>query len=828
MSGSSAAARPARQPVGGPGRFLAGAAFTLAIVVIAATAAWPVYAAPVFLVVLAAGAAIGAAVAVCAQRFGWGGWIVAAILIGALFAVGVVVAAPARLSDIAQLPLAFGDVLTGAVFGWKDLLTVDLPVGTYRNLLVPALVVFLGGTCAMLLLSWRRDARAYAAVPVGLAMVGFGLLFGRTTVSETLVLGPVALPAPVETAVGASALTAALLWLVWRGRAQRAGALERAGRARVTRRAASGSAARAWTAAGMLALAVIVAVAVVPLGAQGLNRDVLRSLTAPEIDLSAEISPLAAYRASFDDERYDDVLFTVDVEEGEVDRIRIATLDGYDGEVFRTEPETRFVRVPSTRAAEPGESAALEIGIADLGSVWMPTAGDLVEVAFVGERASALADGFYYSADDAAGVQTAGGGLRAGDGYRLVASVAETVDPAAMTAPGTTPAVEAPESLRTWVEEHRTGSDGAALVGLIDLLRDRGYLSHGLTEPEAGSRWVEDLVDYRFQPAAAGHSLARIDQMFTRLLQRESDPQAVAADNFVAAVGDDEQFAVAAALIAEELGFPARVVVGTRLQSDDASASVCDDGVCTAGDLAAWVEVQTDTGAWVPMDATPQHTRSPNLDTTEQRDPENVTDVRPDAVEEVVPPDPTQQDDAAARDDEDRTGLDLAWLWPILRTTSIVLLIALLLLGPFAAVIAAKAARRRGRRRAATPAERIAGGWDEIVDAAADARREAPGARTRAEAAELWELPDGGRIAAAADAATFSGRGATPDEAESFWRDVDARRRALRTERGVWRALAASVSLRSFMRQAAPAGGRRRRLAERGERGSPRRARTAP
>ncbi|HBR89198.1 MAG TPA: transglutaminase, partial [Microbacterium sp.] len=96
------------------------------------------------------------------------------------------------------------------------------------------------------------------------------------------------------------------------------------------------------------------------------------------------------------------------------------------------------------------------------------------------------------------------------------------------------------------------------------------------------------------------------------------------------------------------------------------------------------------------------------------------------------------------------------------------------------------------------------------------------------EVAELWELPDGGRIAAAADAATFSGRGATPDEAESFWRDVDARRRALRTERGVWRALAASVSLRSFMRQAAPAGGRRRRLAERGERGSPRRARTAP
>src|SRR5690606_18291728 len=128
------------------------------------------------------------------------------------------------------------------------------------------------------------------------------------------------------------------------------------------------------------------------------------------------------------------------------------------------------------------------------------------------------------------------------------------------------------------------------------------------------------------------------------LLERESDPRAAASDNFVAAVGDDEQFAVAAALIADELGFPARVVVGARLWSDDPGVRVCESGACRAQDLSAWTEVFTDDGRWVPVDVTPQWAQSPSLEVTEQRDPENVTEVRPDSVEEVVPPAPVQED----------------------------------------------------------------------------------------------------------------------------------------------------------------------------------------
>ncbi|MDZ8170585.1 transglutaminase domain-containing protein [Microbacterium xanthum] len=806
-------------------RVVAGSLLALAVAVLATLAAWPVYDDTAFVFVAVAGTVAGAAVAACALRLRWGGWTVTVVLGGVFLLIGVLVAVPSRLTDPGMLPRAIGDVLTGAVVGWKDLLTVDLPVGSYRNLLVPALVVFLAGTSVLLLSSWRRDRLAFLAVPVAVGMVGFGLLFGRTSVSASLVVGQLTLAAPLETMVGASTMLVLLLWLVWRDRAERSGALARARGARIGRRASGGAAARGWTAVGLLALAVVVAVAVVPWAAQGLDRDVLRGATAPDVDLSAEISPLASYRAAFDDDRVDEVLFRVAVLEGAPERVRVAVLDGYDGEVFRTDDDTRFVRVPSARTAQAGARAVVDVEIVDLDAVWMPIIGDLVEVSFVGERAAALADGFYYSAQNAAAVETAGGGLRAGDAYRLEASLPGS--PATFAAPGSTPGVGAPESLRVWVDEHRTGTDGAALIALIDLLRERGYLSHALTDGDVPARWMQDLDDYRFQPAAAGHSLARIDQMFSRLLQREADPQAIVADNFVAAVGDDEQFAVAAALIAEELGYPARVVVGARLAADDPSLPVCEDGVCTAGDLSAWIEVRTASGAWVAIDTTPQHERSPNLETTEQRDPENVTDVRPDAVEEVVPPDPTQEDEAVSRDDEETAAWDLAWLWPILRVVAIWMLVALLLLGPFLVILAAKALRRRGRRRAATPADRIAAGWEEVVDAAADAGYEPPGARTRSETAALWELPDGVRLAAAADEATFSGRGATTAQAQAFWDDVDRRRRDLRSSRGVWRALMASVSLRSFIRRTAP-GGARRHLAERGERGSSRRARTMP
>ena len=817
-----------------PARLLAGALYTAVTVALAAVAAWPVYASGAFLVLVAAATVTASLVVSLVTWRRWDGWATTASTVVAFVVLCVPFAVPSRLGGPVEIARGIGEALAGAVLGWKDLVTVDLPVGTYRNLLVPALVVFLVGTVVTLSLSWRADRRSSAAAVSGLSMIGFGLFFGRTSLSAPLVWGPLSLPAPVETAVGLTALLSAVLWLAWRTRDERTRSLRRVSALAAVQSSSRRSRAdlrRAFTGAAMVVVAVVATVAVVPWAAADADRRVLRSVTGPERQITEAVSPLSAYRAMFSDARADDVLFRVEGEGSLPERVRVATLDAYDGEIFRPSGagEGRFVRVPSTLRADGGRPVEAEIEIDALGGIWMPTAGSLVRATFEGDRQGVLADRFYYSVGVEAGVQIADGGLVAGDRYRLEASEPAAPDLATMTAPGAPDVVTGGENLRRWVDEHASGEGGAALASLVTLLRERGYLSHGLA-PASGApvpAWASDLPGYQVQPSASGHSLARVDAMFERLLQREDDPRAAASGNYVAAVGDDEQFAVAAALIARELGFPARVVVGTRLSAADPALPTCEDGVCRARDLSAWTEVQGADGRWAAIDVTPQWEQSPSLEVTEQRDPENVTEVRPDTVDDVVPPEPVQQDDTLDDEDAPADGLDLAWLWPILRVAGISFLAVLVLFGPFLAVLLAKAIRRRGRRRDPDPRAAIAGGWDEYVDAGVDAGHVLPPAPTRRELAAALGTSDGSRLADDADRAVFSPRAVTSDEAAAFWRIVDAERRALVRQRGGWQRLRAAVSLRSFLRFFAPRPTRRRppHRDERGKRPSARRRR---
>lgn len=808
-------------------RIAAGGVFAAVIAAVAAVAAWPIYRSGSFVLLVLVGTLAGVGIAAVAWRRRWNGAIVAGTLAAAVLVLGVPLAVPSRLGSPAELVRGFGELASGLVLGWKDLVTVDLPVGSYRNLLVPALVVFLVGTCLLLLIAWRADAAAYAAVQVAVGMVSFGLFFGRTTVSPPLVLGPVVLYAPAETAVGLCALLVCLLWLSWRTHDQRMRALQRAAASsgvRISRRPTRADRRRTALGAGIVAAALMIAVAVVPYAARGAEREVLRSAVGPDVDLSAEVSPLSEYRSLFSDDRADDVLFTVEAVPGPLpERVRIATLDAYDGEVFRSGAEGavdagRFVRVPSALDAGDGSSVAARIDIGTWDAIWMPTAGRLATAEFDGARSASLADRFYYNAAASAGVQTAGGGLESGDAYVVRGVEPEAPDLAALEAPGSPGGVAAPESLRAWMDEHATGSGGAALAGLVTLLRDRGYLSHGLATGDQEPVWARALSGYAFQPSASGHSLARIDTMFSRLLERETDPRAAASGNYVAAIGDDEQFAVAAALMARELGFPSRVVLGARLSSAEAGLATCRDGVCRAQDLAAWTEVESADGHWVAIDVTPQYAQSPSLDVTEQRDPENVTEVRPDSVEEVVPPEPAQEDSASDRPDDDGAALDLAWLWPMLRAGGVALLVVGLAIGPFVIVIATKAARRRSRRHARSPVSQIAGGWDEYVDAAIDTGRVAARTLTRSELAAVFATPSGATLAHDADRAVFSPATLSDADVEHYWEMVDAERAGLRAEHGFWRGALTTVSLRSLFRPWAPEQGARTRISERGRR----------
>ena len=179
---------------------------------------------------------------------------------------------------------------------------------------------------------------------------------------------------------------------------------------------------------------------------------------------------------------------------------------------------------------------------------------------------------------------------------------------------------------------------------------------------------------------------------------------------------------------------------------------------------------------------------------------------------------PERPDDAAA-------ALDLGWLWPTLRTRGRAARAA----GGTRSVRRhrrGEGVRRRSRRAEGAPAARIAGGWDEYVDAAVDAGRDAPPVLTRTELAARYETPAAQHLAREADRAMFSGSAPSESDAVAFWRIVDQERRLLLRERGAGRGILATVSLRSIVRSPAPSGSGSR-SGERGSAGTPR-PRTSP
>ena len=159
-------------------RFLAGTAYAAAMALVAAWAAWPIYADLWYVWLGVTAVALALAIAVASVVWEWRGWLVAGAALGAFLLLGLTLASPPSSTPFGLLG-ALRELALGAVTGWKDLVTVDLPVGDYRNLLVPALVVLLGGTLSTALLA-RRTGRGGGAGASRQRMRG---VFGRPGLS---------------------------------------------------------------------------------------------------------------------------------------------------------------------------------------------------------------------------------------------------------------------------------------------------------------------------------------------------------------------------------------------------------------------------------------------------------------------------------------------------------------------------------------------------------------------------------------------------------------------------------------------------------------------
>ncbi len=795
-----------------PAFLLVNTLFVVALLAVGAVAAWPIYETPSYIIMIAASVVIALAISAVGLWRGLSAFTIVLLTIAAYLLLGVPLALPSALTDLGSLPASWVQFATATVFGWKQLVTVTIPVGTYQALLVPAFLLSLFGSVAAFSLAWRARRLYVLAVPAVAALALFGLAFGSSAQSdETRILWFDV--SPREFAIGLVTLLTALAFMLWRARVARRNALL-AGSAAVIRQQRgnlAGTLRRGALAVVMLLIAVVAAAAVLP-RVDGNDRQVLRTAVEPEINLSEFTSPLSQYRAYFGADSYDEELFSVsgDVEAGT--RLRLAVLSYYDGEVYRVvDPvagndsrSTAFERIPS-RLNPDGSTDELEIEVGAYSGAWIPTAGALASVSFSGSDASSLADGFFYNQSTQAGVELAT--LESGDSYTLEAALPGEQLALDKVKPATDSFAVVdddliPENLIEWVRLQRVGSDGAALQELVDRLRARGYLSHSLLEPTGDdSAWMADLGDYAFEPSLAGHSVDRVDALFAALIAKQGNTSSTDDEDLVAAVGDDEQFAVAVALLAQYLGFPSRVVLGFDLGGSDTDVASCADGSCLGQDLIAWVEVEDQSGEWAPIDVAPQFENpiSPLDDT--QQDPENLTEVVPNTATEQQPPEANPSGGDQSQQDSEKEGPDLAWLVNILKIAGGSLLALLVLFAPFLTILIAKSRRRRERLRAPEVENRIVGGWDEYIDAALDNGKPAPTSETRSELARLYGTPRGLILASMADRAVFH---ADPPEAETsqqFWAIVEAERRSLAAGKSRWQRFRAAVSLRSFTRQ---------------------------
>ncbi|PRI10322.1 hypothetical protein B4915_12255 [Leucobacter massiliensis] len=784
----------------GPVRLLAGLLAAALAVTLGVAAAWPIYQTPRVWAVAGVALVLGSVVAWVRERWRLRPLVVVAVLL-ALFALSVV---PVAVPQSFPAGFARGllDGLAAVALGWKQLLTLSLPVGGYRTVLVPLYVVMLVAVLLIVVLAQRPGRRAaFAAIPM-LAPVAFGTVFGASQLSEPLRLGPLTVVAPRELGVWLAAAGLAAVWVAWVSGADRRAAL-RLGRAGGGRRGSRWL--RGFAGAAILAISLLAGLVIAPALDAG-ARTVPRDSVDPELVILDRPSPLAAYRGAKRDDTLDRPLFAVSGDRGLPPRLRIAVLDEYDGVDFHVSGAEagRFTRFPSGEALARPSRVTVEVD-AGYAGIWAPTARLGSPPDFSGPRAEALSDGFYVNRETGAAIAVprgdADGGLRDGDVY---AAEMETAEAEAEIGEPRSAAplidLEAAPELARWIERQQQGDDASGLLTLVERLRERGYLSHSLSEADGGRAWLDRLsAEYgtRFEPSAGGHSLVRVEELFEQL----NTQQAAAGERprpgmLVAAVGDDEQFATAAALVARALGYDSRVVLGVRTDGAGVPGVPACSEVCTGEHLAAWVEVRGDLGAWVPLDVTPQVEQPPQRLEEGEQLPEFPTTPEERDAQEVDPPAGLgEQGGSESGDAED---LALSWLWPLLRAAGLVAATVALLLIP--ALFLPLAKRRRARRRHALPDPelRALGAWEEMLDRARDAGVRLPAGTTRRETAEVLGTPPAVWAAHAVDRAVFSPDSIGEEDAEMVWRaareDAAQRRAAL----GRWARLRAAYSLRSY------------------------------
>ncbi|MCU4185603.1 transglutaminase-like domain-containing protein [Acidiferrimicrobium sp. IK] len=717
------------------------AAFTIVLVGLGMLGFHAAYGGAGYLGVGLTGAVLGVAISFLAGRLRQPVLAEVAVAVVVFFLLGGAFAVPGGpLGGLVPSGSSLHSLATVGVRGWKQLLTTAPPVGSSGDLLVlPYLMGLVAGVTSY---STARRTRL-AALPLlaPAAVLALSILFGAHRPASLLLQGT------AFAAVG-------LAWAAIRHH-QLAPAVIGVSRGR----------SRVAFGAGLLAVAALGAQVVGPLLGGGTSRVVLNRYVVPPFDASALASPLSSFRhftAGTPGSQAHAVLFRVSgLRTGA--RVRIATMDTYDGSVWGfaaappgvdSDTASDLFRKYGTsiRTAAVGQHAELTVTMGALGGVFVPAVGSLDTLqSTAAPRSAAL------RYDEATGTVIDVNGATPGATYRIGAVVAPTptaseLDHAAAGADQVVATV--PTLLQRTASQWAAGAGGAwaKVMAVASHLKEDGRYSNGTENPPL---------------ALPGHDTGRLTEF-------------VSGGPLVGhqIVGDDEQFAATMALMSNSLGVPARVVFGAVTEAG---------GVVRGRDVHAWVEVSLSGLGWVTVDPSSFiPTRAPSREVPQPQPHNDTTPIVSPPVQSVLLPPPNDALPSAAPS----SGRSLlhrkaahhgigglpAWVTPVVSTVAPLLLAVALACG----VILFLKARRRGRRRSApTGSARISGGWREFMDIARDAGHPiAPGVTRREQALKFAGASAAG-LAAAADAAVF-GPGEPPDSTVvAYWSAVGEARSEL-------------------------------------------------
>ncbi len=806
--------------------------FQLGFTIFAAWLAWPIYGDSYLAIVIGVAVILGifGARLLVSRSAGWLSRSLFGVFGVAL--VGPFISAPEIFTSGSAFTRNWIDSISSIVFGWKQLITIDPPVGTYHGLMTPAFVVFfvsnlLGGFAIF----GTPKLRWLAIVPF-FAMIVFAFAFGQASIADKTNIFGFIINIPSSWVSGLIILMASVKFLT-----PRAGKRPKFEFTSVRNVKAFSRQTIQVGGSWVLVFAALVVVSLVLGLTSASNREVLRS--APPVEFpSDQLSPLSLYRQNFTDtKKLNQEVLRYSSTDSNLDRIRVAVMTHFDGQVFKVENDQgqalQFQLLPAALSSttDGTKTASTKFDLTSRNSAWLPMVENVSKVEFGGDQAQAFSDHFYFNRATNSGA-ILGNNAPSGPVTYTVKSYLRggAVNAATIKASPNTVCADAssalsavPQSVCDWINLQETDvSNAAGFENLVKTLRARGFLSHSLDQPKGDQTWTALLPGYRWVTSRAGHSTGRIDQMFKDLISlQESSKSGTPNSKLVATAGDDEQFATAAALLAQAAGYDARVVLGFKTQGSSANDGVadCQENACYGKNLTAWVEISSGGSSWLPIDVTPQFRIQP-------KSPPKVTGLKqhesnPGQDNASVLP-PAQQDPTNGQAPPPCAGgwfvCDFHWdtFWTLVGAIALTALAVVIVIGPPFVIILGKRRRRRNRLdlEKNTLAMRITGAWDEYVDNLIDlgerGLRRLPANETRPElllkAAKANEALAQSQSAQAvvrfADFAAFAPEEPNPDYEREVWNFVDTEFAKSTAELSRYRKLRVQLSLRSIIYRA--------------------------